>query len=449
MQKPPFTPAPQAVAATRRAWLTGVSSAGLVLATGAATSTPAHAARVATKARIAIAGSGLAGLALAHRLTKLLDGAKVTVIDAKEEHNYQPGYTLVATGVWPVGKVVDRNADLMPAGVEWVKDMVVEFDPAANAVVTAGGQRIAYDYLIVAVGTHQDWAQIEGMDLKAIGQNGLTSVYPSSGAAVATWAAMDAFRKKGGKAVMTLPSTALKCAGAPLKMTFMLRDRLAQSGTLDQSEVVFYSALGNIFSVKSVNDNVLERWKSLGIGLETNRALKAIDIGARRATFASPEGLATEVPYDFIHVVPPMRAPDAVKNSDLAWQEGAMAAGGWLEVDKETLQHRRYPNVFGLGDINGTPRGKTAATVKKSAPIVAQHVVDVIAGRVPSEKFDGYTSCPMIVREGSAMLVEFDYDGQLTPSLPMIDPLQESYFAWLMKVWMLKPAYMATLKGRV
>ena len=31
----------------------------------------------------------------------------------------------------------------------------------------------------------------------------------------------------------------------------------------------------------------------------------------------------------------------------------------------------------------------------------------------------------------------------------LIDPLQESYFAWLMKVHMLKPAYMAVLKGRV
>ena len=448
MQHPEKSPAPLLPATSRRAWLAGMSGAGIALAAGAA-STPAQAARVPTTAHIVIAGSGLGGLALAHRLAKMLDGAKITVIDAKQEHNYQPGYTLVATGVWPVGKVIDQNADFMPAGVEWVKDMVAEFDPAANAVVTAGGQRIAYDYLVVAVGTHQDWTLIEGMDVKAIGQNGLTSVYPSPDAAVATWAAMDAFRKKGGKAVMTLPSTALKCAGAPLKMTFMLRDRLAQSGTLDQSEVVFYSALGNVFSVKSVNDNVLERWKNLGIALETNQALKAVDIGARRATFASPEGLATQVPYDFLHVVPPMRAPDAVKNSDLAWQEGPMAAGGWLEVDKATLQHRRYPNVFGVGDINGTPRGKTAATVKKSAPIVAQHVVDVISGRAPGERFDGYTSCPMIVREGSAMLVEFDYDGNLTPSLPMIDPLQESYFAWLMKVQMLKPAYMAVLKGRV
>jgi sulfide:quinone oxidoreductase len=198
-----------------------------------------------------------------------------------------------------------------------------------------------------------------------------------------------------------------------------------------------------------VNDNVLERWQALGVGVQFTQKLQAIDIGARRATFASPEGEKTEVPYDFIHVVPPMRAPDAVKNSDLAWKDGPMAAGGWLEVDKDTLQHRRYPNVFGLGDINGTPRGKTAATVKKSAPIVAQHLADVIAGRAPGQKFDGYTSCPLIVREGSALLIEFDYEGRLTPSLPMIEPLQESYFAWLMKVRMLKPAYLSVLKGRV
>ncbi len=433
---------------SRRRWLAGTASAGAALTLGLGHNTAAQ-AKQSTKAHIVIAGSGLGGLALAHRLLDLLDGAQITIIDAKEAHNYQPGYTLVASGVWPVSKVIDRNADFMPAGVRWIKEMVAEFDPAAQTVVTSGGQRVRYDYLVVAVGTHQDWQQIEGMDVRAIGQNGLTSVYPSPEAAAATWAAMDTFRQKGGQAVMTLPSTPLKCAGAPLKMTFMLRDRLAQAGTLPQSQVTFYSALGNIFGVKTVNDNVLERWQALGVNVQFTQKLKAIDIGARRATFVNPEGAATEVPYDFIHVVPPMRAPDAVKNSDLAWKEGPMAAGGWLEVDKDTLQHRRYKNVFGLGDINGTPRGKTAATVKKSAPIVAQHLVQVIAGQSPSQKFDGYTSCPMIVREGSAMLIEFDYEGRLVPSLPMIEPLQESYFAWLMKVRMLKPAYLAVLKGRV
>ena len=64
---------------------------------------------------------------------------------------------------------------------------------------------------------------------------------------------------------MTLPATPLKCAGAPLKMSFMLRDRLAQAGTLDRSSITFYSALHNVFGVPVVNDSVLQRWQALGL----------------------------------------------------------------------------------------------------------------------------------------------------------------------------------------
>ncbi len=431
--------------ASRRALLGAAALTPLVAAS------PAR-ATIKTSAHIVIAGGGLGGIAVANRLASGLEGARITLIDGKEEHNYQPGYTLVATGVWPVDKVRDHNADFLPAGIEWVKDMVAGFDPAANTVLTSGGRRIRYDYLVVATGVQLDFAQIEGMDVAAIGSAkapGLTSVYPSPQAALATWAEMQAFAARGGQALMTLPATPLKCAGAPLKMTFMLRDRLRQAGTLGRSPIRFMSALGTVFGVPQVNDNVLARWKNLGVEVEFTHKLATVDIGARRATFVTPEGEKVEKPYDFLHVVPPMRAPDAVKGSPLAWQEGPFAAGGWLEVDKASLQHRRYPNVFGIGDINGTPRGKTAATVKKSAPLVAHNLMRVIAGQAPDQSFDGYTSCPLITREGSAMLIEFDYEGRLTPSLPMIEPLNDSFFAWFMKYRMLKPAYLAVLRGRV
>ncbi|AUN95194.1 NAD(P)/FAD-dependent oxidoreductase [Pseudazoarcus pumilus] len=433
----------------RRRLLLGAVAAPWLAAGGTALAPRSAGAALKTAARIVIAGSGLGGLAIASRLSRELDGATITVVDRKEIHNYQPGYTLVATGVWNVAKVSDRNADLMPTGVEWVREMVAEFDPEANVVVTDSGRRIGYDYLVVATGLAMDFDAIEGMDVSAIGRNGLASVYPGPEAAQASWRAMDAFRQKGGNALMTLPATALKCAGAPLKMTFMLADRLRQAGTREASTIRFHSALGNVFSVPRINEEVLKRWDALGIDVEFNSKLVGVDIGAQRATVVSPESERSEIDYDFIHVVPPMRAPDAVKSSALAWQEGGFAAGGWLEVDPKTLRHRRFPNVFGLGDINGTAKGKTAATVKKSAPIVATNLIDVIAGREPSEIFDGYTSCPLLLREGSALLIEFDYENRLTPSLPMIDPLQDSYFAWLMKCYMLKPAYMAVIKGRV
>lgn len=432
--------------AMRRAWIKALGAIPLSAGLGGI-HLPVSAA-LKTNAHVVIAGSGLGGIAVANRLSRMLDGVKITIIDAKEEHNYQPGYTLVATGVWPVSKVRERNIDFQPSDIRWIRDMVAGFEPEANTVVTAKGERVRYDFLVVATGVHLDFALIEGMNVAAIGQNGLASVYPSPQAATATWSAMTAFVKSGGNALMTLPATPLKCAGAPLKMTFMLRDRLRQAGALARANIRFESATSNVFGVKAVNDNVLERWGRLGIGVDYQRSLKGVDVGARKASFQLAGGQSIVLPYDFLHVVPPMRAPDAIRSSALAWQSGPFAPGGWLEVDKGTLQHRRYPNVFGIGDINGTPRGKTAATVKKSAPLVAHNLVEVIKGKQADELFDGYTSCPLITREGAAMLIEFDYEGRLTPSLPGIEPLQDSYFAWLMKYSMLKPAYHAVLRGR-
>ena len=150
---------------------------------------PAKAA-LKTSARIVVLGSGLGGLAISNRLARELDGAKITIVDRKEIHNYQPGYTLVGTGIWPVGKVADRNSEFQPSGVDWVQEMAVEVDPDAQVVTTDAATKVPYDFLVVATGLHLDFDQIEGMDTNMIGSHGLGCVYPSPQAAEATWNAM-------------------------------------------------------------------------------------------------------------------------------------------------------------------------------------------------------------------------------------------------------------------
>lgn len=438
----------------RRKFLTTTvfASSAVVLTSGAVTSQKAQATEsLHLKANIVIVGSGLGGQAAAHRLRKQLPNAKITVVDATKEHIYQPGLTLVGTGLWSDSNNVNlgSNASLLPSGVELISEGVAEFQPEQNQLVTTAGTTVPYDFMIVATGTHQQWDAIDGMDLAAIGQNGLASVYPGKEASIGTWRAMDEFAKKGGRAISTLPKTFLKCAGAPLKITFMIADRLKKSG--EKGHIDFYSALpSSIFSVKSVNDNVLKRWENLAnpIPVAYNRNITGVDISGRKAHFTDENGQVLIEDYDFIHISPPQSAILPVVNSSLAVQEEG-AQKGWLNVSKETLQHKVFPNVFGLGDTNGTPRGKTAATVKKSAPIVVHNLLQVMQGKPADMTFDGYTSCPLIVREGSAMLIEFDYEGNLTPSLPLIEPLNDSYLGWLLKYALLKPAYVATLKGKV
>lgn len=426
-------------------------SGAVVLGAGVAANTASAAQTIDSKARILIVGCGLGGQAAAHRLRKQVPNGKIMVLDAKANHVYQPGLTLVGTGVWTDASNVDMgsNASLLPSGVELISEAAAEFKPESNTVITSSGKAIEYDFMIVATGTHQKWDEIQGMDVKAIGQNGLASVYPGREAAEGTWKAMDEYAKKGGRAISSLPKTFLKCAGAPLKITFMMADRLKNAG--GKGKIEFYSGLPKtIFSVKSVNDNVIDRWNKLEnpVPVTYNRILTGVDITGRKAHFTDETGAVRIEDYDFLHIAPPQSPIPAIVNSPLSVKEDGPQKG-WLNVSKDTLQHKVFPNVFGLGDVNGTPRGKTAATVKKSTPIVIHNLLQVMQGKPADFNFDGYTSCPLLVREGSAMLIEFDYAGNLIPSLPLIKPLNDSYLGWLMKYSLLKPAYIATLKGHV
>jgi sulfide:quinone oxidoreductase len=402
---------------------------------------PARAA-VRTSARIVILGAGAAGLSVAARLVQRLEGAQVTLVDARKEHLYQPGFTLIAAGLKDTGYAIGATGDFVPAGVRWVEERAAAIDPETRRVTTESGALLHYDYLILATGLSLDYAAIEGMDVARIGRDGLGSVYAGPAAAAA------AFADRGGTALFGRPSTEMKCAGAPLKYAFLTDDTLRRRGNRSKAELIYNAHNKALFSVPIVSEKVRMLYADRGIRVNHDHELIAIDPGARVATFRSPAG-PVPMKYDFINVVPPMRAPDVVRKSPLAWATGPWAGDGWAEVDRATLRHRRYREVFAVGDIAGVPKGKTAASVKWQVPVAVDHLVADIEGRQSSETYDGYTSCPLITRVGRAMLVEFDYHDNLVPSFPgIIAPLEELWVTWIMKEVGLKPTYLAMLRGR-
>jgi sulfide:quinone oxidoreductase len=423
--------------------LGAAGGAGLLIA-------PSQATQGATKsaARIVIAGAGAAGLTAASHLARQLDGAKITLVDARKEHFYQPGFTLVAAGIKPKDYVIGTTRDYVPAGVELIEDRVKEFDPDGNRIVTESGKPVPYDFLIVATGLKLDYESIPGMDVNQIGKNGMGSIYHSPAGAEATWQAMSNFVQTGGIGVFLRPATEMKCAGAPLKYTFITDDRLRRAGNRGKAEIIYNANNKALFGVPIVSEKVRMLFKDRGVKVNYDRVLQSIDLGKRIATFKTPDGTA-EQPYDFINVIPPQRAPDSVKNSPLPWVAGALAADGWVETDKSTLRHLRYDNVFAVGDVAGVPKGKTAASVKWQVPVAVDHLVATISGKESKASYGGYTSCPLITRLGQAMLIEFDYENNLAPSFPgIIAPLEELWVSWVMKTMALKPTYISMLRGR-
>lgn len=422
-------------------------SAGAAVATAAGTASAAP-TPVTTKAKIVIAGAGAAGLAAAATLVQRVNGAEIILIDDRKPHYYQPGFTLVGGGLKPKDYVITTTADYIPKGVTLIEEKVAEFDPDGSKLVTSSGRSISYDYLIVAVGLHLDYDAIEGMDVKRIGQDGLTSIYAGPDAAEASWGALSAFVGKGGVALHGRPDTEMKCAGAPLKYTFITDDRLRRAGMRGKSEVIYAAQNKALFSVPIVSEKVRMLFRDRGVKVQYDHVLTGVDLGKKVATYKTPAGKA-EIKYDLIHVVPPMRAPQSVRNSPLRWREGIFAADGWMEVEMSNLRHRRYPNVFALGDIAGVPKGKTAASVKWQTPVVIDHLVAALEGKTSDSKYEGYTSCPLITQLGRAMLVEFDYQNNLVPSFPgVIAPLEELWITWVMKTIALKPTYLTMLRGR-
>ncbi|MBF8223150.1 FAD-dependent oxidoreductase [Halomonas sp. 328] len=445
-------------------WGAGVGAAGLL------TTTSAQARPIESRAHIVILGGGAGGMAMANRLANRTRGTTITLVEPREIHHYQPGWTLVASGVWNADKTLRPNADFVPAGIRWERQAATAIDAESRRVTLASGEVLAYDALVVATGLQLNYHLIEGMSPELVGSHGIGSVYASIDAASRTNRAIEAWiAQGGGRGLFTAAPTPVKCAGAPLKMTFTTLSRLEVTGQRDAFQVDYMAPGNALFSQPWVNDFVKQRFDEQGVNRYHQYRLSAIDPGARQATFTRvdreaqftshhelreeefrrPEGLTEVIDYDFIHVVPPMSAPDFVKQSALIAQEGPFA-GEWLDVDIHTMQHNRYPEVFGIGDVIGAPINKTAASVKAQAPVVEANLLAHLQEQPLQARHNGYTSCPLITGIGKAMLVEFGYDNNLDflPSFPFIDPRDESWAAWVMKDRMLQPAYYAVLEGQ-
>src|SRR5690625_2663552 len=220
----------------RRDFLKTTTAASMLA--GLAGASGAEAATSPSRARIVIAGAGAAGLSLAARFRRQMPEARTTIIDAKTDHHFQPGLTLVGAGLWTPGDITFRNADFIPRDVEWIADSVAEFDPDANVVITGSRQRIDYDFLMVATGLMLDYARIDGMGEALIGREGIASIYAGPDAAEASFGVIENFIEQGGTGLFGRPETEMKCAGAPLKMTFITDDLARRRGRRGEVELI-------------------------------------------------------------------------------------------------------------------------------------------------------------------------------------------------------------------
>ena len=377
-----------------------------------------------------IVGGGAAGVAVANTYRRQDKEIDIAIIEPAEKHYYQPGFTVIGGGAYTMKETTKQEVDLIHPSVTWIKEYADSFQPEANTVTLRSGEVVSYDYLVVCPGLQLDWQKIQGLT-DTIGKNNVCSNY-SAETVEYTWQSIQEMVAKGsGIALFTQPPMPIKCAGAPQKIMYLAADRFRKKGILDKFSVEFCNAGPVIFGIPFFAKALTKVAAGYGIKSNFSHNLVAIDGAAKTATFevTDSDGNKTRVDkkFDMIHVTPPQSAPDFIKNSPLA------NATGWVDVHDKTLQHNKYPNVFGLGDVASTGNAKTAAAVRKQVPVLIDNLTSVMNQTTLREGYDGYGSCPLTTSLSGVILAEFSYGGKVTPSFPFVDPRKSRWIWWLGK----------------
>ena len=393
---------------------------------------------------ILVVGGGTAGITTAARIQKALRKSDIAIIEPAGIHYYQPIWTLVGGGDAAKESSERPMADVIPAGVKWIRDAVKTFYPELNTVATSQGLIISYDYLVVCPGIQIDWDKIDGLQA-SLGKHGVCCNYSFEHVDY-TWECIQSL--DGGTALFTQPVGPIKCGGAPQKIMYLASDHWRKTNKLDKTAINFFSPGKVLFGVEKFARTLRAVADRYGIEQHYKHNLVAIRGPEREADFIVTDEEGNEslktYSYDMIHAVPPMSAPDFIKNSALADEDG------WLAVDAYTLQHNRFPNVFGLGDVAGIPASKTGAAIRKQAPVLVENLLAYMkhAALEKPASYNGYSSCPIVTGYGKLVLAEFDYENNPQPSFPF-NTAKERKSMYLLKKFGLPWLYWnLMLKGR-
>lgn len=408
-----------------------------------------------THYQILILGGGTAGIMTAAQIKRKHKAYTIGIIEPSDKHYYQPAFTLVGAGTYEFEKTIRKTVDLIPKGVTWIQDFCLSIQAEEKTVSLKSGDVVSFDILVVATGLTYDLDGIEGLR-EGLDKGVVCSNYidPKK-----TWELMQKF--KGGNAVFTQPTTPIKCGGAPQKAAYMAADYWRSKGISNKTNIVFATPGSVIFGVKIVADSLMKVIGDYGIHLKTFYAPIKIDSNNKIVYFKEVEpgenkcvvnennaigekhigNEIMEIPFDFLHLAPPQKPHDFIAKS------GLVNAGGWLDVNINSMQHKKYPYIFGLGDVAALPTAKTGAAIRKQVPVVVDNIHKVLNNKeANNEKYLGYSSCPLVTGYGKMVLAEFNYKNEFTPDpklkqMMVFNSHKPHWRLWMLKKYMLPHLY--------
>jgi sulfide:quinone oxidoreductase len=363
--------------------------------------------------KILILGAGTAGTIMANKLRRALDREEweITIIDKEKTHFYQPGLLFIPFGIYNKQDVIKPKSDFIPAGVNLIYQEIKRIEAEKSRVTLVNGKSLEYDFLIIATGAHLKPAETPGMQDK-LWHKEIFDFYTLEGAL----ALHDYFRDwQGGKLVMAITEMPFKCPVAPIEFVCLAEAFFTQKGIRDKVEITLVTPLSGAFTKPVATRMLSDLLKGKNIHIIPDFYIERIDNENKKLISYDEQ----EVLFDVLTIVPMNKGADFIGTSGLGDDMN------FVPVDKHTLQHEQYRNIFVLGDAAALPTSKAGSVAHFSAEILFENMISAIDKRPLSASFDGHSNCYIETGYGKGALIDFNYDTEPLPGtfpLPVIGP---------------------------
>lgn len=353
--------------------------------------------------KLLILGGGTAGTISANKLRKKLPASdwEITVVDADDNHRYQPGYLFLPFGTYKPGQITKSRRANLSKDVPLVYGEIDKVEADENAVVLTDGRRLDYDVLVIATGVTPRPDQTDGM----LGEQWGDTVHEFY-----TYEGSVALSKKlenweGGRLVINIVEMPIKCPVAPLEFAFLADSFFKDKGMRDKVEMTYVTPLPGAFTKPIAAQAFGDTLDEKGIAVEPDYMLMEVD-NEKKALVSYDE---REVPFDLLVTIPLNMGADFVARSGLGNEINL------VPVDKFTQQAKAYDNIFALGDANDIPASKAGSVAHFEIDIFVENFLQYIAGKEMTHKFDGHANCFIETGDKKAMLIDFNYDWEPLP----------------------------------
>ncbi|WP_313356135.1 FAD-dependent oxidoreductase [Microbacterium sp.] len=369
--------------------------------------------------QVLVVGGGNGGLSVAGRLRRA-GVADIAVVEPSQTHYYKPLFSHIAGGTARATEAVRAQAEVVPDGVEWIPDAVSAVDPENRRAHLASGDTVRYDQLILAPGIRNDWDAVPGLDEAMNSPHGASNYE----FALAQKASRLLRSVRAGTVVFVQAPGPASCAGAAQKPMYQACAYWQATNVLHDIHVVLLVPSPTIFGIPEIDAELQRSIDEYDIDVRTGALLREVDAENRAVVFDADGAERQRLPYDLLIAEPPQKAPEWIRTSGLADDEGFVA------VDPHTLRSTRHPSIWALGDAAGTANSKSGGALRKQTKVVAENVGAVLEGRDPASAYDGYGVCPFTVSRSTAVFAEFDDRLRLMPTL-WRSSYRESRMNWI------------------